>query len=151
MTKQLPLLLAMCLTTAGIASLSSAASASGTTVMVISHTYQAEQVEGARILDWIAARSPDRAPIGRNGVVTVERMSHFIGAIRSASDTPLPPGGLPETGYPGGQYNVENTLPDGTRQSWSYRWVEPSSGHGGRWDLTGYTYRMGHDFPTDPR
>ncbi|WP_457319020.1 hypothetical protein [Stenotrophomonas sp. P5_B8] len=151
MRKQLPLLLAMCLTTAGIASLSSAASASGTTVMVISHIYQAEQVEGARILDWIAARSPDRVPIGRNGVVTVERMSHFIGAIRSASDTPLPPGGLPETGHPGGQHKVENTLPDGTRQSWSYRWVEPSSGHGGRWDLTGYTYRMGHDFPTDPR
>lgn len=116
-----------------------------TTLILVNETYPGGSAEGRIILDWVATRSPDRLPIGRQGVVSIERTRHFSGASRSASDSPTPPGGLPDKGYPGEEYNVENTLPDGTRQSWSYRWVEPSSGHGGSWDLIGYSFRKGND------
>jgi hypothetical protein len=115
------------------------------TIVVINQSWEADEAEGRRVLDWVASHSPDRAPIGRNGVVTVERVRKLARAHRSSSETPTPPGGLPEKGSQGEEYNVENTLPDGTSQSWSYRWTEPSTGHGGYWDMVGYSYRKGND------
>lgn len=116
-----------------------------TTFIRVSDTYPGGSAEAQSILDWVAARSPDRQPTGRQGVVSIERIEHFSGASRPTADSSTPPGGLLEKGYPGEEYQVESTLPDGTRQSWGYRWVEPSSGHGGRWDLTGYSFRKGGD------
>jgi len=86
------------------------------------------------------------------GTVTTERMQLFADGLSNAlSSMPQPPGRLPERGIPGEVYKVENTLPDGTFQSWTYRWVQPRTGHGGGWNLTGYEYRKGEHFQTRPR
>ncbi len=120
------------------------------TIVVINQSWEAHEAEGRRVLDWVAAHSPDRTPIGRNGRVMVEQVRKFARTGRSSSETSAPPGGLPDKGSQGEEYNVENTLPDGTTQTWSYRWTEPSTGHGGRWEMVGYSYRKGDD-PLDVR
>jgi hypothetical protein len=140
--------LALCLAVAGGFAMPVNVDATPHTTVVTSHTYASGDPAAGSILDWIAARSPDRRPLARNGVVSVERMQHFRGLSARSSDSPTPPGGLPDKGSPGEEYNVENNLPDGTAQTWSYRWVEPSTGHGGGWDLVGYSFRKGND-PVD--
>lgn len=132
-------------------SASTAHAATGSpTIVVINQSWEAREAEGGKVLDWVAAQSPDRMPLGRNGWVTVERVKKFARTARSSSETPAPPGGLPERGTQGEEYNVENTLPDGTTQTWSYRWTQPSTGHGGRWEMVGYSFRKGND-PLDIR
>lgn len=138
-------LLALCLCVAGVLAMPEHVDAAAHTTVVTSHTYASGDPAAGHILDWIAARSPSRQPLARNGVVSVERMQYFPASSTRSSDSPTPPGGLPDKGHPGEEYNVENTLPDGTAQSWSYRWVEPSTGHGGGWDLVGYSFRKGND------
>lgn len=153
MKSALVTLLIALLSSTGTSSTASAAGSSPhlSTVVVSTRTYASEDAHAAELLDWIATVSPDHAPMGR-GTVTTERMQLFAdGLSNTLSSTPQPPGRLPERGIPGEEYKVENTLPDGTFQSWSYRWVQPRTGHGGGWSLTGYEYRKGEHFQTRPR
>lgn len=147
MKNGIPTLVAAALTVfiAGTPASSAHADTRSPTIVVVNQSWEAHEAEGLRVLDWVAAHSPDRSPIGRNGRVTVEQLKKFARTRRSSSETSAPPGGLPEKGSQGEEYNVENTLPDGTTQTWSYRWTEPSTGHGGRWEMVGYSYRKGDD------
>lgn len=115
----------------------------------ITHTVTADdhprQTAGARqVLDLVTQRvKPSFAPQG-HGHVRVERQAFSVGRVSARSDESIP-GKLPEQGIPGEIYRVENLLPDGSIQTWEFTWVEPSSGHGGGWDVTGYTYKKGND------
>ncbi len=115
----------------------------------ITHTVTSDaypmQTAGARqVLDWVTQRvKPSFAPQGY-GNVQVERQAVSVGRASARSDESIP-GKLPEQGVPGEIYRVENLLPDGSLQTWEFTWVEPSSGHGGGWDVTGYTYKKGND------
>lgn len=144
-------LLAISLGVAGTTPVSAAAPAPETTVMGGRHHYPSDHAEGRSVLDWVAAHSPDRAPMGRGGTVTVEKKSRFAGPARAATDTHTPPGDLPGSGHPAGPYNVEHTLSDGTHQRWSFRWVEASATRTGRWDLASYSYRRGTGLPAATR
>ncbi len=57
----------------------------------------------------------------------------------------MPPNGLPDTGQPGEILKVESILPDGSTQSWEYRWEAPSTGHGAGWVFVAYSVRIGRD------
>lgn len=120
----------------------------------ITHTVTSEefpmQTAGARqVLDWVAQRvKPSFAPQGY-GTVQVERQAFSLGLASARSDDSIP-GKLPDEGIPGEIYRVENLLPDGSIQTWEFTWTEPSSGHGGGWEVTGYTYKKGND-PVSPR
>ncbi len=105
----------------------------------------AMQTAGARqLLDWVAQRvKPSFAPQGY-GNVQVEQRAFSVGRASARSDESIP-GMLPEQRFPGEIYRVENLLPDGSLQTWEFTWVEPPSGHGGGWDVTGYTYNKGND------
>ncbi|KMU61308.1 hypothetical protein STRNTR1_3778 [Stenotrophomonas maltophilia] len=115
----------------------------------ITHTVTSDALamhtQGARqVLDWVAQRvKPTFAPQGY-GNVQVERRAFSVGRASARSDGSIP-GKLPEQGIPGEICRVENLLPDGSLQTWEFTWVEPSSGHGGGWDVTGYTYKKGND------
>lgn len=121
---------------------SAVAQAHSTATTVTHHSWKAEHAQGRAVLAWVAAHAPDFAPIGQQGVVSVERVQHF--ALTAQTRT-SPPGGLPEKGLPGEEYSVQNTLPDGTVQSWTFQWTEPSTGHGGSWVIIGYEYKHGND------
>ena len=120
----------------------------------ITHTVTSDafamQTTGARqVLDLVAQRvRPSFAPQGY-GHVQVERRAVSVGRAAARSDESIP-GKLPEQGLPGEIYRVENLLPDGSTQSWEFTWVQPSSGHGGGWEITAYTYKKGND-PENPR
>lgn len=115
----------------------------------ITHTVTTDaypmKTAGAReVLDWVTQRvKPTFAPQGY-GSVQVERRAFSVGGASARSDGSIP-GKLPEQGIPGEIYRVENLLPDGSIQTWEFTWVEPSSGHGGGWDVTGYSYKKGND------
>ena len=117
------------------------AKAPSNATVVVNHTWAADQSEGRKVLAWVSTHAPRFPPLGA-GAVAVERIQHFPLTQRT---TPALPGGLPDSGYPGEVYTVENTLPDGTMQSWTFQWTEPSTGHGGGWEMTGYSYKKGND------
>lgn len=125
-----------------------------TAVVVLHETYAAGDQDGTRILQWISLKSPDYTPIKGNAEVRVERMTFAKGsrAVRAATaraGTPSPPNGLPDTGQPGEVYKVESILPDGTTQSWEYRWESTSSGHGESWVFVAYAVRIGGVDPVE--
>lgn len=118
------------------------AKAPSNATVVVNHTWAADQSEGQKVLAWVSMHAPRFPPLSGSGVVSVETVQHFPLTQRTP---PAPPGGLPDSGYPGEVYSVENTLPDGTMQSWTFQWTEPSTGHGGGWEMTGYSYKKGDD------
>lgn len=118
------------------------AKAPSSATVVVNHIWAADQSEGRKVLAWVSQHAPRFQPLSGASVVSAERIQHFPLTQRN---TPTPPGGLPDSGYPGEVYSVENTLPDGTMQSWTFQWTEPSTGHGGRWQMTGYEYKKGND------
>ncbi len=126
------------------------ASIDETTLVVVNSSYKAGNLTGQSILDWISRHSPDYPPIGRNGEVSLERMmqTNRLGPLvpSQSPSLPGPPGKLPESGAPGEILRMENLLPDGTTQTWEFRWVQPSTGHGGYWATAAYSIR----FPIDP-
>ncbi|MBO1746609.1 hypothetical protein LMF57_01335 [Stenotrophomonas sp. SI-NJAU-1] len=127
-----------------LASTSAWAAPQRVTYAVTNDELALHQPEARDVLTWVGRHvRPSFAPLGA-GTVHVERSAFSSGAVARMSD-PSPPGKLPDSGYPGEQYKVENTLPDGTYQSWEFRWVEPSSGHGGGWEMTGYQFKRGND------
>ncbi|MGV6494256.1 hypothetical protein ACTUVK_000883 [Stenotrophomonas rhizophila] len=143
--------LALCVIVIGSATPSMAhSSINGTTLVVVNQTYPAGHPQGQSILDWVTRHASDYAPRGRNGEVRLERMNHSnpAGPLAPAqsSDLPGPPGKLPEQGAPGEILRMENILPDGTTQTWEFRWIQPSTGHDGYWATAAYSIRL----PLDP-
>jgi len=111
---------------------------------VTTDAYPMQTASARQVLDWVAQRvKPSFAPQGY-GNVQVERRAFSVGRASARADESIP-GKLPEQGIPGEIYRVENLLPDGSIQTWEFTWVEPSSGHGGGWDVTGYSYKKGND------
>ncbi len=118
----------------------------------ITHTLTIDELpektaDARNILDWVEDHAPASfAPLGY-GRVHVERSA--LSPLHSSADNARtesgPPGKLPDSGVSGEIYKVENIFPDGSIQSWEFKWVEPSTGHGGRWDLIAYSYRKGND------
>ena len=133
---------ALALVLAASATSMAVAKAPSNATVVVNHTWAADQNEGQQVLAWVSQHAPRFPPLSGASVVSVERIQHFPLTQRN---TPAPPGGLPDSGYPGEVYSVENTLPDGTMQSWTFQWTEPSTGHGGGWEMTGYSYKKGND------
>lgn len=121
---------------------SAASSTPSNATVVVNHAWESHQSEAQKVLAWISVHAPQFPPISGGVTVSVRRIQHFPLTQRN---TPTPPGGLPDSGYPGEVYSVENTLPDGTMQSWTFQWTEPSTGHGGHWVMTGYAYKKGDD------
>ncbi|MCF7750392.1 hypothetical protein KQ945_06515 [Bacillus subtilis subsp. subtilis] len=144
--------LALTLIAGGLATpLMTQASDTRTTFVVVNESYKAGNAQGRAVLDWITRHWPDYAPIGRNGEVRLERLTHASTPVAApvasqSPDLPAPPGKLPDSGAPGEILRMENILPDGTTQTWEFRWVQPSSGHGGHWSTAAYSIR----FPMDP-
>lgn len=125
-----------------------------TAIVVLNETYEAGDQNGTRILQWISINSPNHTPIKGNAKVRVERMTFAKGdravrAVGADAGAPLPPNGLPDTGQPGEIYKVESILPDGTTQSWEYRWESTSSGHGASWVFVAYAVRIGGVDPVE--
>ncbi|WP_312316028.1 hypothetical protein [Stenotrophomonas sp.] len=133
---------ALALVLAASATSMAVAKAPSNATVVVNHTWAADESEGQQVLAWVSTHAPRFPPLRGASVVAVERIQHFPVSQRN---TPMPPNGLPDSGYPGEVYSVENTLPDGTMQSWTFQWSEPSTGHGGGWELTGYSYKKGND------
>lgn len=131
------MLLALALTT-GAAAAESPSSA----IMMTQDSWDTEHAQGQAVLAWVGAHAPKFAPIAQRGTVKVERVRRFAGAADMRSS---PSGALPEKGSPGEKYSVDNTLLDGTVQSWTFQWNEPSSKESGNWVVTAYTYRKGSD------
>lgn len=122
-----------------------------TAVVVLDETYPASDPRAAGILRWISTRSPQYAPLETSTAkIRLERTFVATGGraaqVAAANgDAPLPPTGLPDTGQPGEILKVESILPDGSTQSWEYRWEAPASGHGGGWVFVAYSVRIGQD------
>ncbi|MGE6332175.1 hypothetical protein [Stenotrophomonas sp. NPDC077659] len=98
-------------------------------------------------LEWVKRHAPASfAPFGF-GKVSVERgaFSSPHGRTMTAQASSDLPGKLPDSGVPGEVYKVENVFPDGTIQTWEFRWVQPSTGHGGGWEVIAYSFRQGSD------
>lgn len=115
----------------------------------ITHTVVSEefarQSAGARqVLEWVSQHvRPSFAPLGL-GTVQVEHSTVSVGRVSARSSDTIP-GKLPAEGIPGEIYRVENILPDGSVQSWEFTWMAPSTGHGGGWSVTSYTFKTGSD------
>ena len=111
---------------------------------VVSEEFSKQSIDARHVLEWVTQNvRPAFAPLGY-GTVHVEHSVISVGRA-SASYNDSIPGKLPTEGVPGEIYRVENILPDGSVQSWEFTWVAPSSGHGGGWSVTGYTYKKGSD------
>lgn len=131
-------LLALCLSVAGLLAMPADVGAAARTTVATSHTYASGDPEGTRVLEWIAAHSPDRRPVVRNGAVVVETKQHVPGSLASIGA----PDSVPTKGNPGDAYTVKSTFADGTTQAWDYRWVARPAGEDG-WSLAGYAFRKG--------
>lgn len=125
---------ALCLTLASTAILGHATASPAETTVSASQASSAGEGEKLRLMDWVAAHAPGHMPLGRNGSVSVEGAQ-------------LVSGRLPDEGRPGEEYTVENTLPDGTAQSWGFQWKAASAVHGDGWEMTRYTFRKGSGAP----
>lgn len=132
-------LLALCLSVAGALGLPADVGAAAHTTVVTSHTYVPGDPEGTRVLEWIAAHSPDKRPLARSGEVVMERKQYVPGSPASISA----PDSVPKKGNPGDAYSVTSTFADGTTQTWDYRWLAPPAGDDGGWGLVGYAFRKG--------
>lgn len=125
---------ALSLMLASTAILDHAAATPATTTVSANQGASAGEGEKRRFMDWVAAHAPDHMPLGRNGSVRVEGAQ-------------LVSGRLPDEGRPGEEYTVENTLPDGTVQSWGFQWEAASAVRGDGWEMTRYTFRKGSGAP----
>lgn len=119
-----------------------AAESPSSAIMMTQDSWDAEHAQGQAVLAWVGAHAPKFPPITQRGTVKVERVQRFAGAEDMRSS---PSGALPEKGSAGEKYSVENTLLDGTVQSWTFQWNETSSSEGEKWVVTAYTYRKGND------
>lgn len=107
---------------------------------VLKQTAVTELTDGAdaqRILAWVAAHSPEHAPMHPAGrlLITQSRVAERGRDLRQSS----PPTPLPSSGEPGQTYSVSNTLSDGRHESWTYEWRGSSTGGG--WILRAYELR----------
>jgi hypothetical protein len=125
---------ALCLTLASTAILGHATASPAETTVSANQSSSAGEGEKRRLMDWVAAHAPGHMPLGRDGSVRVEGAQ-------------LVSGRLPDEGRPGEEYTVENTLPDGTAQSWGFQWKAASAVHGDGWEMTRYTFRKGGGAP----
>lgn len=124
----------LCLSLASAAVVEDATATPAKTTVSANQGSSAGEGEKRRLMDWVAAHAPDHMPLGRNGSVRVEGAQ-------------LVSGRLPGEGRPGEEYTVENTLPDGTVQSWGFQWKAASAAHGDGWEMTRYTFRKGSGAP----
>lgn len=123
----------------------SAQSNAGTRRITHEFSHRAGSAEANRIQAWLEANSPELAPIRLAGEITVTN-GYSLPRTVATQAGPRPDGPtaeLPKTGTPGQRVSVEDEMPDGTRQYWSYEWQGSGSSGGGSWNLISYRFHLG--------